>query len=283
MKNFELALWVLSFLMVVDLAFPYIKRKSIFPYFKKVSPVKIFGEKGFLQRLVAHLTAFVTLLSFYYALVALNETRQSGIDQGRVLGKQQNALNQSRKALQEMVHLAQDQRKLLAKSGVALKGMSGSINSQLAVSGKHLDFIVKQTNKKPQFIFNFGGIEENRIGPTDTLVLSKKLDGFCILNVAVRNIGDTIAYRPMFIVVADPKTVLVHERLNTIDQERPHYMISPTFANDGINRFSLSHQDVVYELRFASPSDVKVFTTDFMLTTVNGPSHSRKIVFRVKP
>lgn len=284
MENFRLVLyWGLGPMLLIDLLFPYIKWQAFFPYLRIVSSARVFGEKGFLQRAVAHLTAFITLLSFYFALVALKETRSSGEQQGKVLSKQQYALDQSRKALQEMVQLSQDQRKLLAESGVALKGMSGSINEQLAVSGKHLDFIVKQTSRRPRLVFNFGNIEESRIKLADTLLLQKKPDGFYGLSVLVRNIGDTIAYRPIFIVVANPNTVTVHELSQPIDINRPHYMSSTSFASDGISRYSLSNQDIVYDLRFGPPPNVNVFTVDFNLFTSNGPSHSRKIVCRVKP
>lgn len=276
MNQFKYTLWVLAIILAIDLLRPYIGGSKSF---------KLFGKKGFLPKLLSHGTAFVTLLSFYYALVALNDTRKSGEEQSQTMARQQQALDSTRRALETMVRLAEDQRKLSAQSGNALGELTKSATRQQDVLGKQLamsGLLVRQSNRRPLFTFSFNGIDEQKLKSTDTLTMKPFMGGNTYtVEVGVINLGDTVGIRPILLVDLADKTAQVYENNDPISLFRLSSCTTYKFAEDGIRRAANSSIRYAYTMIISVPVNTKLVRADFKLTTVNGPQHSKSLILKV--
>ncbi len=276
MNQFRYTLWVLAIILMADLVRPYIGGSK---------PLKLFGKKGVLPKLLSHGTAFVTLLSFYYALVALNDTRKSGEEQSQTMAKQQQALDSTRRALEIMVRLAEEQRKLSAQSGSALSELTKSATKQQDVLGKQLvmsGLMVRQSNRQPLFSFSFNEIGEQRLKSTDTLTMKPFMGGNTyIVDVGVKNLGDTVGIRPILLVNLADKATFINEYNDPMRLDRSYTCTTYKFAEDGIRRAANSGMRYTYTMLIQVPVNTGSFRADFKLTTVNGPQHSKSIILKV--
>jgi hypothetical protein len=273
MNQFKYTLWVLAIILAIDLLRPYMGGSK---------PFKLFGKKGFLPKLLSHGTALVTLLSFYYALVALNDTRKSGEEQSQTMAKQQQSLDSTRRALETMVRLAEDQRKLSAQSGNALNELTKSATRQQDVLSKQLamsGLMVRQSNRRPLFTFSFNGVDEQRLKSTDTLNMKQFMGSLYLIEVGVQNIGDTVGIRPILLVNLADRTAGINEEKDILSTRGS--CTSYRFAEDGIRRSVSSEVNYTYKMIIETPTNMKAFRADFKLTTVNGPQHSKSIILKV--
>jgi len=201
--------------------------------------------------LLAAAQVFAAYVAFQYARSLGEQQIASEAEQGKILAAQREALDASRRALEQVVQASERSR--------------SALEAQLALTERQQALEAARLAQRPKIEVDFATAKGTRLNTGERVAIDLT-DNRAALDVTVRNIGDAVLTRPVLIFDAQPPNVTVapKQTASTID-----FVPTTTFAPGYRHRVTLT-----------VPADVTNFEVRVTVFGDNLPRESRVVPFR---
>ena len=221
---------------------------------------------------------FIGIVSLVVAIAAFREAQEGG-------KQQQEALDASRKALEQVVVTARTQQELMERSLKTSMEQHKLLEASVNVTGEHLALYQQQVEaekkrlaQKPKFVFELQqGLNEQRLA-TETCDVTLGVDHTFGLDLHIKNVGDATALDPNLLIVASSKAVEVRPTKGGNPSLESFILIMPPSALGPIEPHHLSNLERLVEVK-VDPKTERSFTLTIKLSGSNFKAH--EVVMRV--